>query len=226
MNGDIKKLSNYPVTLANGVYLPNSNTKIWNFCNKKLLALGDSITESGYPQLLQAMSGIICTNRGSSGGDSSRLRKIVFGTDGWTAPIFTEYNICIIMIGHNDSYITEDRTSINDINGISDYRDYPNTYFGNVCACVEHILTQNNLIKLFLMTPITSINGVYQSRTPIVTNNLKIIADYYKLPIIDLHNRSGINKFNLNYYTNDGTHPNKKGNEVICKFIIKELMNL
>ena len=48
----------------------------------------------------------------------------------------------------------------------------------------------------------------------------------FSIAIIDLHNRSGINKFNLNYYTNDGTHPNEKGNKVICKFIIKELMNL
>lgn len=188
---------------------------------KKVYCFGDSITQgptptTSYPYYLGQQLNATTTNFGSSGADTNRFRCIICGgtsSGGLTfvAPDYTGVDICTLTIGHNQDVGT---SSLNDISGISDFNLYPDTFYGNICRSIEYILSQNPNIKIYLMTPIQSTNATYMPRTANATTAIKNIGNYYALPVIDLHNISGLNPKNLSLWTSDGTtHPTADGHQ-------------
>lgn len=198
----------------NGSLVGGSGSTDSYLSSKKIYCFGDSITQgptptTSYPYYLGQQLGSTVTNYGSSGADTNRFRCIICGgtSNGgltYTAPDFTLTDICTLSIGHNQSVGT---STMSDISGISDYNLYPDTFYGNICRSIEYILNHNSSVKLYLMTPIQSLNSVYISNTAGATTAIKNIGNYYALPVIDLHNTSGLNPMNLGALTSDGTHP-------------------
>ena len=109
------------------------------------------------------------------------------------------------------------------------------TAYGAYRAAVDHILTQNPTIKLFLITPMFR-NYNYPTTHEMDKENTaghtmkqyqqipRDIGEMYSLPVIDLAKYSGLNNKNATLLTLDGLHPNDMFYEVIGEFIANEMM--
>jgi lysophospholipase L1-like esterase len=240
----------FPITISEAVFVeanktlkqklseidavpPGSSVETWmKYKSKNGYAFGDSITNSGieannYPYYLATKLGATITNKGSSGSDHNRLRNIVCGGTSsggvtYTAPSYSTIDFVTLTIGHNGGVGS---STINDISGISDFNLYPDTYYGNVCRSIEYILSQKSSIKIYLLTPIQSLNASYSANTAAATTALKEIGKKYALPVIDLQNTSGLHFRNLNIFTGDGTHPNSTGAPMIAEVVFRQMLS-
>lgn len=205
------------------------------YSGKNVMCFGDSITEgtgSGtstarYPYYLAQKLNATIMNKGSSGADTNRLRCIIVGGTSsggftYTAPDFTNIDVCTIKIGHNQSVGS---STINDISGISDFNLYPDTFYGNICRSIEYILSQKPSMRIYLFTPIQSTNSVYINNTAAATTAIKAIGQKYALPVIDLQNTSGLHFRNLTLFTTDGTHPNVEGSKMIAEVVARQMLS-
>lgn len=192
------------------------------FKGKKALWLGDSISETGnptYPARVCSALGMTLVNKASSGGHSVRMRNILQGIDGYTAPNLSGIDVVFIMIGHNCDSAEEglvDGVSV--VSAISDiptddtsYADFPKTFHGNVGSCVEYIWAQNSDIQIYLLTPIQGATIRYLKTTPKARNALIEIGRFYSIPVIDVYSSCGICRKNIGTYTFDDVHPNEAG---------------
>jgi lysophospholipase L1-like esterase len=215
----------------------SADTSYMKYVGKKVYCFGDSITQlvsgsypdrsNNYPYHLQTKLGANITNHGSSGADHNRLRVIVCGgtSNGgltFTVPSYTNVDVVTLTIGHNGGVGT---STISDISGISDFNLYPDTYYGNVCRSIEFILNQKQDIKIYLLTPIQSLNSGYATSTAAATTALKTIGSKYALPVIDLQNTSGLHFRNLSLYTSDGTHPTPNGAKMIAEIVFRQMLS-
>lgn len=226
------KLSEIDTAIASGGGGGTSQNK---YSGKTIIEFGDSITEGSgtgastarYPYYLGLNLGATTINKGSSGGDHNRMRVIVCGgtsNGGFTyiEPDYTNVDYATIMIGHNGGVGT---STINDISGITDFNLYPDTYYGNVCRSIEHIWNRKQSIKILLLTPIKSNNGVHGPNSVAAASALKTIGNFYSIPVIDLHNISGLNSKNMTLYTSDGhTHPNVEGSKKIADVLAQQML--
>lgn len=192
------------------------------FKGKKALWLGDSISETGsptYPARVCSNLGMTLLNKASSGGHSVRMRNILQGLDGYTAPNLSDIDVVFIMIGHNCDSAEEGLVEgVSVVSAISDiptddtsYADFPNTYHGNVGSCVEYIWAQNNAIQIYLLTPIQGATIRYLKTTPKARDALIEIGRFYSIPVIDVYASCGICRKNIGTYTFDDVHPNEEG---------------
>ncbi|UKS30162.1 SGNH/GDSL hydrolase family protein [Paenibacillus sp. HWE-109] len=210
----------------------NADPSYMKYSGKRVFCFGDSITQSvgaanNYPTHLSTKLNANVTNFGSSGGDHNRFRCIVCGgtSNGgltFTAPDFTIADVVTLTIGHNGGVGS---STMNDISGINDFNLYPDTYYGNFCRSIEYILNQNQNVKIYLMTPIQSLNASYITNTAASTTAIKIIGAKYALPVIDLQNTSGLNFRNLSLFTGDGTHPNPTGALKIAEVVYRQMLS-
>ena len=54
-------------------------------------------------------------------------------------------------------------------------------------------------------------------------SRIKAIAAAYGIPVIDVHN-CGMEVYELNHYTSDGTHPNKEGSTKMANYVTSVLL--
>lgn len=203
------------------------------YSGKKMYCFGDSTTNSGnpvnvnnYPTHLAAKLGATITNYGSSGADHNRFRCIVCGgtSNGgltFTAPNYTGVDVVTLTIGHNSG---PGASTISDISG-SDFNLYPDTFYGNFGRCIEYIYNQNRNIRVYLLTPIQSTNGTNGPNSNSATPAIKALGEKYALPVVDLHNISGLNFRSLAFYTTDGTHPNEEGAQKIADVLYRQMLS-
>lgn len=209
-----------------------SDPAYMKYGGKKGASFGDSITQSvgatnNYPTHLATKLNATITNYGSSGADHNRVRCIVCGgtSNGgltFTAPDFTPLDFVTLTMGHNGGVGS---STINDISGISDFNLYPDTYYGNFCRSIEYILNKNQNVRIYLLTPIQSLNASYINNTAAATTAIKVIGAKYALPVIDLQNTSGLNFRNLNLFTGDGTHPIPSGALKIAEVVFRQMLS-
>lgn len=202
------------------------------YSGKKLYCFGDSITQSvgatnNYPTHLATKLNATMTNYGSSGADHNRFRCIVCGgtSNGsitYTAPDYSTVDVVTLTIGHNGGVGS---STMADISGINDFNLYPDTYYGNVCRSIEYILSQNANIRIYLLTPIQSLNATYIATTAAATTAIKAIGAKYALPVIDLQNTSGLHFRNINTFTSDGIHPNPSGALKIAEVVYRQMLS-
>lgn len=197
---------------------------------KSLICHGDSITQgssqNNYPLFIGQKLRMNVVNKGSSGADHNRFMAIACGVTSATGTTYEEPNYfqtdaVTLTIGHNGGVGT---STIADINGITDFNLYPNTYYGNFCRVIEHILWRKSSIKIYLLTPIQSLNAGYIGTTAASTTAIYEIGKKYALPVINLQHTSGLHFRNLALHTDDGTHPNATGNQMIAEVVARGML--
>jgi lysophospholipase L1-like esterase len=136
---------------------------------------------------------------------------------------FDEVDIVTIEYGTNEYGYTQDDAT-------DPYNT--NTYGGAIRYCVEKLLSLYPQIKICFFTPIyryfsssgdDSDTHEHPTMHGKLTDNvatMKMVANEYKLPCIDMYYTGGINKYNWSHYLNeDGTHPNSDGRKLLgCRY--------
>jgi lysophospholipase L1-like esterase len=207
--------------------------------NKKLIALGDSITwqdgksyasgpqagvtATGYLTLAKNFLGLTSfANNAVSGADmvnSSTSSIMVKGM----AIDYTLYDIVTILGGTNDYGHSRNLGTLLDVGSTFDEL----TFYGAYQKLIEYIMTSNPQIQVYLITPPhrnynyteAVLNGKSLKLLDYV-NAVKDIGALYSMPVIDLYRDSGINRPNLTTYTRDGLHPIDIGYVKMAKTII------
>lgn len=143
---------------------------------------------------------------------------------------FNNVDFITMMYGTNDS-----NNSTFEIGS----KDSADTYTvnGALNHILQTIMTKYPHIKIYLLTPIfrQSLSGwgdgdsdnsklpdgvyLYDIAQAIVDK-----AKEYHVPVKDMYNESGINRYNADHFLKDGTHPSDKGNQLlndkICKYLL------
>ena len=205
------------------IFGKNTN-KDYFYKNKSWLTLGDSITKAGvYQSNLSDMFKEI-DNKGVNGQTMGYQSKNTSTYDLGKTINFKKYDLVTIFIGTNDFRYHKPLGSLKNINS-NDFDD--KTYFGAYQLLIEYIKKSNPHIEIILITPIQRVRDGFdihyfnKENHQLIdyVNATKKIAHLYSLPVIDLYAESGITKDNINIYTRDGLHPNKKGYELISQHI-------
>lgn len=162
------------------------------------------------------------TNKGVSGA------PIANGTrngDGVVNTILSvnhaNYEICTIAVGTNDFRLDVPLGTIS----ANNYDD--TTFIGAYQQSIEHILRQNNNIRLVLITPIHRDKDGYTSSSQNLAgyylsdyvNAVIELGKLYGIPAIDCYNNFEINSKNIFQYTIDGLHPNNNGHKIIGEYV-------
>ena len=189
--------------------------------NRIICCLGDSLTEGdygisgmsgfaniqekNYPYFLEKISGATVRN---------------FGKCGYTASLYLDYyksgvvkvedaDIIIIMLGTNGGHSLSEETQ-----GNKDYRELLN------------LLQRDSKAKIYLCTPphiSTSpkyIVAGFESQAEVARKFVRLLAEEYHLPLIDIANSKRINAENEDIYQgNDGLHFIEKGYQVLAEEI-------
>ena len=146
---------------------------------------------------------------------------------------FNEVDIITISYGTNDW--TAGKT-LDDVENLYDV----NTYSGALRYSIETILEKYPHLKIFICGQTyrfwmnSNHEFIEDSDTKATTNGVKLtdfvektreVASNYHLKFIDNYYELGINKYNRVYYfpTNDGTHHNTNGAELIAEYMLNEL---
>lgn len=225
--------------LVNKSNAANANQN--NFSGKTFAVIGDSITSQdgkkyansnviavGYQQILKDKLGFNSyINLGVSGAPVAENTKNGNGLYSITKDYnLNGINYIIIAAGTNDYRLDVplgDKSQI-----ISKYKD-TNTFYGAYSKLVENIIKNNPDAKIQLWTPLVRKNNGYNSFNKNKNGHtlidyvvaIRIIADYYNLPVCDMFKNSGITLENIDEYTYDGLHPNNKGYQLIGEAGVK-----
>ena len=124
--------------------------------------------------------------------------------------------------------------------------DYSSVTGATIYACVYYVIEKISTTSdalLILVTPPQRYNSVDQGREvnqygePLntmgsdatkrtlkdVCEAIKISADFYGIPCVDLNSYLGWNRMNVADFTIDGLHPNNAGDDMIAKLIASEI---
>lgn len=134
----------------------------------------------------------------------------------------------IMMIGTHDW--DSAKASIGKDDDISD-----RTFKGSLNLAINNILEKNNNTKILLCTPFFRSrikNGDNKNSDEYKVNDLELldfakaiqdIAYKHHIPVLDLYNTSGINKYTSDNYLEDGLYLNDNGHELIATKIINAM---
>lgn len=198
-----------------------------SYClNKKICVIGDSLTQGvdfykhvigeSYPFWLSRFLGSEVLNYGQMG------RTVQTWWNNYKS--FYSYDesidIVLIMFGTNGG-LTENTLST-DVEPYTNYKDYADTNCGDYCKLIEYIMEQTkNHAQIILLTPPYSSYSTEQTNIVIESESvIRAIAKRYNLPVIDVLNECGMNKFNGSAFRpHDGCHFNAKGYHRLGTFI-------
>ena len=163
-----------------------------NLYGKKMMTLGDSLTEGGFWQKYVAdrlgLSGFIDLGIGGS--------KVNVFADNVTKENIADVDIVTVMGVFNSS--SSKAGTIED-----EASNEPNA---SICAgykyIVEKILTLKPSVKIVLMSPHRPRANDVAHKAEAVGN----VAKYYGLPFIDIYNTAGFNGFTYDIYLRDTVH--------------------
>jgi lysophospholipase L1-like esterase len=196
---------------------------------KKWGTLGDSITAAGgYQPLVQSALGFAEVHNYGKGGC-----PMTAGGD-------RDYGATT----HVGKTIERDLDCVTIFAGVNDFRlDKPlgelgstdvYTFHGAYASLIEHVLTANPHCRLNLWTPLQRDKDGYDIfRTNAAGHRLydyvaaiEQIGRLYALPVLNLYERSGLNRLTLPVFTTDGLHPNEAGHRRIADMAIPFLAGL
>ena len=218
-----------------------ANNKAWTkalktkskFESKKLITIGDSITEgvgasnsnATYPGYLKNKYGLNVVNTGIAGATWANYNdgyddiSIIHQVDNTN---FTGADFVTIFAGTNDF----GRQNGDTIGNTTDTGK--NTVKGAMNYVIGKILTQNPNVKIAIITPMWRQRIVAGDNKDSDTNALggQYLIDYVKaieeqakynhIPCLNLYETCLINKHNYSTYLSDGLHPNDKGYELLA----------
>lgn len=187
----------------------------------KWLSLGDSITEGldEYPNRANEKLGFTLENA-AVGGTSMAMRTGAnesFNPDSFVYKTkntidFSNYTLATIGYGTND---WSNAIPLGTINSVDEY-----TFMGALNVGIQKMYEDNPTIQIVLITPPyrknadKALNSLALELIDYV-NALKEISNKYNISVIDFYNQSGWNEFTIDYYTNDGLHPNNTGQIIL-----------
>lgn len=127
------------------------------------------------------------------------------------------YDVFMLFGGINDCLSAVSVGNISDPAG-----DY--SYIASFKKAIELIKSNNPTASIYMLTSFPSFNGVTNMQNQKYINaNIKI-AEYYKLPILDIYNNHIFTDDNYSfYYLSDKIHPNGEGYRIISPYIINLL---
>ena len=209
--------------------------------NKTYVSIGDSISwqdkqsypasktiAMGYQSLLNESIGfkrvINYSIVGASMAESSKYPNKDSIMARFVNKDYSAIDVVTVLAGTNDFRLNVPIGAI----GEKDEKGFDvTTFYGSYRKLLDYILEQNNSIKIYLLAPLQRDNDGYDiykinpagyKLIDYVDATIKI-GKLYKLPVLDLYSKSGIDIFNLKQYTRDGLHPNAEGYELISRSI-------
>ena len=191
-----------------------------NSSNKpRVICFGDSITQRGYPEALEALLGVETANAGIGGNSTARALKRISKDVLRKNP-----DIVVIAFGTNDLRVDAPHVHV----PLADFKDNLNTMI-RMC---DH---QN--IKPVLCTLPPIIEEKFATRFDIEQYNLagglKKLIGMYRGATIETAQANDVPLIDLNqlladeeWLTSDGVHPSEAGNSIIAKHIAKTVSPL
>lgn len=197
---------------------------------KKVCCVGDSLTEGvdyhdhviieNYPYFLSGELGCTNVNYGKMGLTSQEW----WNTYKNSLAFDSSMDVVLIMFGTNGGLTTN--TLDTDVEPYNNPNDYANTSVGCYCKLIESIMSQtSNKTQIMLLTPPHTTYSEAQESTVVNSEaTIRAIAKRYALPVIDVLNESGLNKFNGSVFRpHDGCHFNAKGYHKLATFIASQI---
>lgn len=187
---------------------------------------GTHVIDKGYPYWLEALLEATAVNCGYPGATSQTW---------WNSykSLYPEPNdntdIVLIMFGTNGGLDPD--TISTDVEQYNNYADYADSGVGNMCKIIEWVMekTHNNA-QIILMTPPVNWTEGAEYRYTRVLNTVPVvkkIASRYSLPVIDVFNESGMNRFNGSAFRPiDGVHFNAHGYQKLGTYIASKIKGL
>jgi lysophospholipase L1-like esterase len=137
---------------------------------------------------------------------------------------YSDVDIITIFVGTNDFKLNVP-IGTKGLIGDSGFDD--TTFYGAYRMLLEHILTINPSVKIYLLTSLQRDHSGYDVNftNPAgfmlidYVNAVKEIGQLYALPVLDLYATSGITKLTLETFTRDGLHPNDLGYKRVANII-------
>ena len=216
-----------------------------NIKGKKILFLGDSITEGSgtsskekrYFELIAKETGAICKGYGIGG---TRIAKNIdnsteYEWDKWfnsrVDDMDKDADVVVVFGGTNDyGHGTAPLGNINDMT--------EDTFYGALNVLFSHLIEKYPTAKIVAITPTHRLNenrlinevGV-RNMTNLCgyVNIIKEVAKKFSIPIMDFYSELGINpeiEEQMKLYMPDGLHPSDKGNEKMADFFISKIKTL
>lgn len=204
--------------------------------NKKILFLGDSITEGvgvssndkNYVSVFAKISGADVKNYGVSGTriacqtTKSECEQIDRSFLKRADEMDSDADIIVVFGGTND--FAHGDAKIGDFNSKSEY-----TFYGAMHCLCEKLLNKYPDSEIVFMTPLHRVTENNMMKETGIPNEItlsgyvsiiKEVVGYYGLPVLDLFNMSGLQpKIEVikNEYMPDGLHPSDKGAKRIAE---------
>lgn len=106
------------------------------------------------------------------------------------------------------------------------------TFIGAYSYIIDNLLTWKPSLRIFVLsTTWAHDDGATYSQTVTYgqfAEACKTVAEYYKLPFVDLYDNSGFNKYTMgaapnNIYSEDRIHPNDSGGRIIASQVIAKM---
>lgn len=214
------------------------------FDGKKLLIYGDDISYgigasklryTSYGALMRSEYGFVVENHALADATLGNYNDITCEnrsvlTQIGSSTINDTHNYCIIFVGTNDWLKPG-----TEVGKIDDYCDI--TFYGAFNKALRMLYTYAPKLKIILVTPTFRARQEYSDNKnsddyPIGYIYLREYVDAiinigkkYHIPVVNLYDNMGINKYNNQSYLPDGAHPNDDGHRKIANMIY-EHMNL
>lgn len=157
----------------------------------------------------------------SSAGCSTRRINELMGPDG-TVP-----DVILVYMGANDFFRSMELGKFNGITGRGE--KYYTNFTEGYERMIQKLLCTYPSSRIYCMTLIEANSWehprINEKGNTIADFNQRIkeIAAAYGLPVIDVHN-CGMEVYELNHYTSDGTHPNKEGAARMANYVTAMLL--
>jgi lysophospholipase L1-like esterase len=187
---------------------------------------GTHVIDKGYPYWLEALLEATAVNCGYPGATSqswwNSYKSLYPEPDDNT-------DIVLIMFGSNGGLDTN--TLSTDVEQYNNYADYADSGVGNMCKIIEWVMEKtHNHAQIILMTPPVNWTEGAEYRYTRVLNTVPVvkkIAGRYSLPVIDVFNESGMNRFNGSAFRPiDGLHFNAHGYQKLGTYIASQIKGL
>lgn len=213
--------------------------------NKKILFLGDSITEGVgasstekcYVSVFGKLSGAEVKNYGIGGTRIAKQSKISLSEESdrdfmsRVDEMDSEADVVVVFGGTND--FGHGDSTIGDFSSRDEC-----TFYGALHILCTSLINKYPKADVIFMTPLhrvsedDDVNEIGLKREALLSGYVDIIkevAGYYSLPVLDLFNTSGIQpKVDIirEIYMPDGLHPSDAGAEKIAKRLYNFLLSL
>lgn len=191
-------------------------------------------TVRGYQQYIREYFECTIDNRGASGQDMTQILGIVTSYAN-----FGNMDFATLTSGANDARKNIPLGSIGEIGGTFN----TSTYFGAMQAAIEHMITANPLMKIYLIAPIngwfnesgtSNVPGPYKGEMFISRDYIDAVlalGRLYAIPVCNWYDNSFINKKNWRTYIGDRVeipyylHPTQAGYKLMGQLISRFMEN-